>query len=483
MYIYIEVHIQCDTSLQQGTLYSSADIKALYTNLSTDLVITSIQYWVEKYRDSIPLLQRFTLSFIIEALRLILDNNYFYFFGEFIRQILGFAMGTKSAVQCANLSVAYLEERMFALLPTVYPRDFVDFLVRNYFRFLDDIFHMWLSNFDITEFYTIFEGLDANLKFLFSELSAICNFLDIRFEAVDNEMIMDVYHKPTDSFNFLHHRSCHPLHTKDNIALSLGKRIVSIVSGDYGPRLDQLKDHLIQRGHTESTIVYTFSKIFEPKSTPTSDSEDVIVFTETFNPRHIFNRKIISNSLKNLTNPNMRKAFSNCKVVMGTRQPKSLRNMLIRSKFSPVPPPVPGNREVGFFTCSKTCNLHKDGYFQPTKSFNFGKFEEFCWNYTRNFDCDATNVIYILICNYCWEFYIGETDYTKQRARKHKSDVFHPENSNCTKLMEHLRKCSNLVEPFFKMYPIYYVEDQAHRRFVEKRWIKYFRPPLNTDFI
>ena len=38
---------------------------------------------------------------------------------------------------------------MLALLPQIYPRDFVDYVVRNYFRFLDDIFQTWLINFDI----------------------------------------------------------------------------------------------------------------------------------------------------------------------------------------------------------------------------------------------------------------------------------------------------------------------------------------------
>ena len=473
---------KCEKSLQPGTVFSTADIKALYTNLSTDLVVTAIQYWVEKYRDEIPLLQRFNLLFIIEALRLILDNNFFYFFGQFIKQILGFAMGTKAAVQCANLAVAFLEVRMFALLPSIYPRDFVDFIIRNYFRFLDDVFHLWLKQFDITAFYEVFENLDPNLKYIFSQLATMSNFLDILFKNVNNVVTMDVYHKPTDSFNFLHHRSCHPLHTKDNIALSLGKRIVNIVTGDYGPRLDELKKHLVQRGHHESTINRTFTKIFQPKRTPPTTDEDVIVFTETFNPRHSFDRKRISNCLQHLTNPDMRKAFNNCKIVMGTRQPKSLRNMLIRSKFSPNPLPTVV-RERGFFNCSKTCNLHRDGFLQPTNSIRFGRFNEFCWNYSRRFDCDAKNVIYLLICNYCWEFYIGETDDMKQRARKHKSDVFHPENSNCTKLMQHLRECSKMVEPFFKMYPFYYVDDQAHRRFVEKRWIKYFRPPLNIDSV
>ena len=30
---------------------------------------------------------------------------------------------------------------IYALLPQIYPEDSVDFLLRNYFRFLDNIFH------------------------------------------------------------------------------------------------------------------------------------------------------------------------------------------------------------------------------------------------------------------------------------------------------------------------------------------------------
>ena len=50
-------------------------------------------------------------------------------------------MGTIFVVVGGNLTVAYFEVKMFALLPQTYPRDFVDYFVRNYFRFLDDIFH------------------------------------------------------------------------------------------------------------------------------------------------------------------------------------------------------------------------------------------------------------------------------------------------------------------------------------------------------
>ena len=52
-------------------------------------------------------------------------------------------MGTTFAVVGSNLTVAYFEVKMFALLPRFYPRHFVDFFFRNYFEFLDEIFHIW----------------------------------------------------------------------------------------------------------------------------------------------------------------------------------------------------------------------------------------------------------------------------------------------------------------------------------------------------
>ena len=136
-------------------------------------------------------------------------------------------MGTKAAVQCANLAVAYLEVKMFDILPSLYPLDFVDFIIRNYFRLLDDIIHAWLSEFNITQFYEVFSSLDDNLNFIFSELSNNVDFLDIHLNIDGNgSLVMDVYHKPTDSHNYINYTGYHPKHTIDNIALSLAKRII-----------------------------------------------------------------------------------------------------------------------------------------------------------------------------------------------------------------------------------------------------------------
>ena len=57
-------------------------------------------------------------------------------------------MKTEFAFVGSNLVVAYEEIKIFALLPQLYLKDFVDFFTRNYFWFIGKVFHKWLENFD-----------------------------------------------------------------------------------------------------------------------------------------------------------------------------------------------------------------------------------------------------------------------------------------------------------------------------------------------
>ena len=122
----------------KNTLLSTRDIKSLYTNIRHDLFLTVIEYWIEHLQNNLPLLQRFTKQFVLEGLSIILKFNYFYIDKTF-HEIKGTAMGIKFAVVGSNLVVVYKEIKLFALSPQIYPQDFVDFLLQNYFRFFDDI--------------------------------------------------------------------------------------------------------------------------------------------------------------------------------------------------------------------------------------------------------------------------------------------------------------------------------------------------------
>jgi len=82
-------------------------------------------------------------------------------------------------------------------------------------------------------------------------------------------------------------------------------------------------------------------------------------------------------------------------------------------------------------------------------------------------------------CTKCHMFYIGETASLRDRMNNAKSDVRYPEKSPVP-YAQHLHDCSNLIEPFFYVYPFYFENDTMLRRFKEWRFIKRFQPQLNN---
>ena len=110
---------------------------------------------------------------------------------------------------------------------------------------------------------------DPDLQFIFEELTNNINFLDINLKIINNKLHFDVYHKPTNSFSYLHCKSCHPPHRKNNIALSLVRRIVGIVTDNTNNRLQEPKGHLLKRKHLEKIIITPSQNYFDLGNTKT----------------------------------------------------------------------------------------------------------------------------------------------------------------------------------------------------------------------
>ena len=77
------------------------------------------------------------------------------------------------------------------------------------------------------------------------------------------------------------------------------------------------------------------------------------------------------------------------------------------------------------------------------------------WHKKRHFNYDSKIVVYTVIYNTCEWFYLGHTINLKQQIRKHKSDVFYPQNSFCKKCSEHLRDFSRMKETFLEFIHFY----------------------------
>ena len=178
--------------------------------------------------------------------------------------------------------------KTLALLPPLYPQHFVDFFISNYFRFLDDIFHKWLDNFDIESFYSMINNLETDLKFIFENPSKSLNFLDINIRIVENNLVFDIYYQPTNWFNYLTCTTCHQPH---NISLSLAKRLVILETNKREKRLKELNKHLLDRKHPQHITGYSFTKMFQPKFQ--TKNNDSITFIRICNPNHNINFKKI----------------------------------------------------------------------------------------------------------------------------------------------------------------------------------------------
>jgi hypothetical protein len=114
------------------------DLKSMYTNIPLDEGIEAFRVELDK-RDE----KQIPTDFLIRLLKLVLEGNIFEFNGEFWRQLLGTAMGTRVAPTYANVFMNFLESKMLEDCPDRLKR-----LIFVWKRFIDDILLPFLGTMD-----------------------------------------------------------------------------------------------------------------------------------------------------------------------------------------------------------------------------------------------------------------------------------------------------------------------------------------------
>ena len=100
------------------------------------------------------------------------------------------------------------------------------------------------------------------------------------------------------------------------------------------------------------------TKIFSPSLKNQNESSDCITFVQTCNPNTRFNKRIINNSLNDLHDNSLKKAFENKNSLLATRQAKNVENLFIRARFGVVPKPIAPQKIVGLYNYQdKRCLL------------------------------------------------------------------------------------------------------------------------------
>ena len=453
------------------------DIVSLYTSIPHALGIEAVIYWLNKYPNLIS--ARFSLEFIINSLKFVLTNNNFIFDNQLYHQNTGTGMGIKCAPSYACLTISFLEETCLypKELPKYFPPNICAAIENNYKRYVDDGFTPLPENASEIHLQQALNNLHPSIIFTVESSkkinteTQILNFLDIMIELKNNLHIStDIYYKSTNSHDYLHYNSCHPISTIHNIPFNLAKRIIVFVSNEakVETRLSELKQWLKRCNFPEDIIDKGFhnAKLQGPAPNPNL-KRTIIPLTTTYYPQLQLNStvKTINSMIQNIQDPKLKSKFDNTKVILARKQPNNLLRLLTKAKFST----TPLLQKPGFHPCHrancKLCHLYFD---IPGNEFITSNGTK--WELKTSASCHTKNIVYFLSCTFCngRTTYIGRTEDIHFRMNNHISKCRH-KDMLCT-WSNHIAECckkKTFKEPFFKINIFLILRDNTRLQYFE----------------
>lgn len=463
--------------LKDSEIFVTLDVVSLYSNISHDLGYKAIKYWLNEYYDHS---NRIPAKLILEGCKLILENNCFEFNNEYFVQTSGTAMGTKFAPSYATLVLGYLEQNLYNQIYQTFGKTTAEKIKNNYKRYLDDVFLIWdKQDGEVSTITNLMNDLDSKLSFTCDNEGDSVTFLDIKLIKSNNEIITDIYYKPTDTKQYLEYNSSHPRHTKNNIPFSLARRICTIVSNTElrDQRLKELSTFLQERKYPITIINHGISlakqiPVQELRSSKNTEqgSNEIIAYISTFNPNFEDNFGVIKSTFNNLQcHTETKEIFKDAKLIKSKRQPSNLKNLLTRAKLT-------NKKEQGVSKCGKSrCKLCTELIEGDT--FKFEHTNEI-FNIKSKMNCATLNCIYVIKCQGCTSTYIGETCNFRSRTNLHRD---HIKNNTGLYVNKHINKCAKKQYPQFNIMPIYKVkkDDEKLRKTKERNFINKYKPELN----
>ena len=246
-------------------------------------------------------------------------------------------MGTKMAVDFAVTFMAHIEKQLLATSPH---KPLI------WKRFIDDIFSVWtLPKAEINNFVEFTNTFHITIKFTHEMSSEKIVFLDTevfkgpRF-IIDKILDHQTHFKPTETFQYTHFSSCHPLSVKRGFVKGEALRLLrtNSVTESFEFKKLQFLTRLLERGYPKSFAEDILTEIkFSVRNTAlqskSKTSKKIIPFVTTFNPATPNLKKILIKHWHLIAgNPNLAQIFKNPPMV-AHRKDKSLKNYLVRARI------------------------------------------------------------------------------------------------------------------------------------------------------
>ena len=126
-----------------------------------------------------------------------------------------------------------------------------------WWRYIDDIFMLWQhSEKELKKFLEFLNCFHPTIKFTANYWREEIYFLDVSVRKKSNQLVLDLYIKPTDTYQYLHASSCHVYHSKKSILYSQAVRLNRICSENlfYDKRYNELEVWLMERGYSDKWV-------------------------------------------------------------------------------------------------------------------------------------------------------------------------------------------------------------------------------------
>ncbi|CAB0039741.1 unnamed protein product [Trichogramma brassicae] len=230
-----------DYSIPEDYVLLSLDVSALFTNVSLELVLASLdKRWHTLFASILP------FDVIRDLTIFLFENTYFVFNDIFYRQKYGTPMGSPISQLFADVVMDDLETFCLSELKKHQCNPIF------YFRYVDDtVICVKREHIDLV--LKTFNVYDKNLQFTHEiEKDGALNFLDISLIRDGSGLITDWYRKPTNTTRILAFDSRHTAQQKKNIVFNLVDRAVLLADHRFhNKNLIYVKNILRLNGYPE----------------------------------------------------------------------------------------------------------------------------------------------------------------------------------------------------------------------------------------
>ena len=383
--------------LPEDFLFVTVDVVGLYPNIPHEDGLQALKEALEKREN-----KSVSTESLVELAECVLKNNVFEHDNTYFRQKRGTAIGTKMAPPYAILFMAALEEK---ILKNAEHKPFV------WWRYIDDVFMIWQHGKEKLEnFLSYINSIHPTIKFTAEYSDKQINFLDITVTLEGDQLITDLYVKPTDTHQYLHASSCHVFHSKRAIPYSQALRLNRICSNNrlFDKRCDQLEAWLMERGYSGRLVRQQIlrARKFNRKDLLNKERQDCtspdLIFNITYHPAFSKLKTVLSNiHILLAVNQEHQKVFPTPPII-GFRKGKSLKDLLVRAKL----PQLQQEESLSTNCGGKKCQVCS--YVKNTDTFSGKEGKMFNVKGGR-LDCNSSYVIYLVTCKTCKLQYVGST--------------------------------------------------------------------------